>query len=166
MSATRWEAIGIASRRPIAPCLAALVLAAACRTAGPEAPPAGVPVATPAPAASAPTEPAEEVVRTAPEPLALTAWVEPAHLPPEGGVVDVFVRVRREDGGPYPGVDVLLRADRGALASGGRVLRTDDQGVVRDRLRTRRTAALTVNAGGTIYRFPVPVLPASADPSD
>ena len=43
------------------------------------------------------------------------------------------------------------------LFSGGRVLVTDAQGMTRDRLTARRTAVITLNAGGTRYRFQVPV---------
>jgi hypothetical protein len=34
---------------------------------------------------------------------------------------------------------------------------TDERGMTRDRLTTRRTATITMNAGGTRYRFQVPV---------
>jgi hypothetical protein len=34
---------------------------------------------------------------------------------------------------------------------------TDAQGMTRDRLTTRKTAVVTLNAGGTRYRFQVPV---------
>jgi hypothetical protein len=37
------------------------------------------------------------------------------------------------------------------------VLTTDAQGMTRDRLTTRRTTTITLNAGGTRYRFQVPV---------
>jgi hypothetical protein len=104
------------------------------------------------------------VVRTVAEPLTLVAWVEPAHLPPGGGRVEVFIRVRREGGEPYPGVDIQIATSRGDLESQGRILSSDADGLATDRLRTGRTATLTINAGGTVYRFPVPVLPASADP--
>ena len=59
---------------------------------------------------------------------------------------------------PAPGeVQVRLKASTGTLYSKGRVLVTDAQGMTRDRLTTRKTAVITLNAGGTRYRFQVPV---------
>jgi len=37
------------------------------------------------------------------------------------------------------------------------VLVTDASGMTRDRLITKKTATITLNAGGTRYRFRVPV---------
>jgi hypothetical protein len=54
---------------------------------------------------------------------------------------------------------VRLSTSSGTLFSGGRVLVTDAQGMTRDRLTARRPAVITLNAGGTRYRFQVPVAP-------
>jgi hypothetical protein len=53
-------------------------------------------------------------------------------------------------------VEVRLVTSSGTLYSGGRVLVTDTQGMTRDRLTTRQAATITLNAGGTRYRFRVP----------
>ena len=53
-----------------------------------------------------------------------------------------------------------LAASSGTLFSGGKVLLTDTAGQTRDRLTTRRSTEITLNAGGTVYRFRVPVGPA------
>ncbi|HET8646821.1 MAG TPA: hypothetical protein VFO85_15100, partial [Vicinamibacteria bacterium] len=52
----------------------------------------------------------------------------------------------------------------GSLFSQGRILMTDGAGQTRDRLTSRRDATITVNAGGTVYRFLVPVRPATPPP--
>jgi hypothetical protein len=54
-------------------------------------------------------------------------------------------------------VVVRLTAAPGLLFSGGRVLVSDAAGQTRDRLTARRTTFITLNAGGTVYRFKVPV---------
>jgi hypothetical protein len=108
---------------------------------------------------------ADLVVRPAPAALVVAAWAEPARLPPGGGQAHVLVRVQKRGGAPYPDVEVRLKTTEGSLYSRRRVLVTDANGMTRDRLTTQRTAVITLNAGGTRYRFTVPVLPASADPS-
>jgi hypothetical protein len=91
------------------------------------------------------------------EPIVVAAWAEPRELPPGGGQAQVLVRVQKAGGKRLPGVQVRLRARPGSLYSGGRILVTDTQGMTRDRLTTRETAVVTLNAGGTRYRFSVPV---------
>jgi hypothetical protein len=54
-------------------------------------------------------------------------------------------------------VEVSLGASTGSLYSAGRILMTDSEGMTRDRLTTHKTATITLNAGGTRYRFQVPV---------
>lgn len=50
-----------------------------------------------------------------------------------------------------------LEASKGTLYSAGRVLVTDASGKTRDRLTARAGATITLNAGGTRYRFEVPL---------
>jgi hypothetical protein len=117
----------------------------------------GVPL-TPVPSdQSAPKSEAEPLpVRRVPEPIVVAAWAEPKRLPPGGGPVQILVRIQKKGGRPYPGVEVRLATSAGTLYSGGRVLVTDKQGMTRDRLTTRQAATITLNAGGTRYRFRVP----------
>lgn len=96
-------------------------------------------------------------VKKVEEEVILAVWAEPARLPEGGGQAQILVRVRRRGGKPFPEVEVRLRTSAGSLYSGGRVLVTDQRGVTRDRLTTRKTATITLNAGGTRYRFRVPV---------
>lgn len=96
-------------------------------------------------------------VKKAEEELVLAAWAEPPHLPEGGGQTQVLVRVRKRGGKAFPAVEVRLATSTGSLYSGGRVLVTDARGMTRDRLTTRKTATITLNAGGTRYRFRVPV---------
>ena len=58
----------------------------------------------------------------------VAAWAEPKALPAGGGQAQIMVRIQRRGGKRFPGVEVRLRS------SGG-----------------------TLNAGGTRYRFQVPV---------
>ena len=87
----------------------------------------------------------------------VAAWAEPAKLPERGGQSQILVRVQKRGGARFPDVEVRLRTSTGSLYSGSRVLVTDSQGMTRDRLTTRSTATITLNAGGTRYRFQVPV---------
>jgi len=140
--------------------IAALVLASAlpaCRSSAPR---------PPEPPGSAPLEPAQKggeeeplVVRKAVEDVVVAAWAEPRHLAPGGGQAQILIRAQRKGGQPFPGVEVRLRTSTGELYSSGRVLVTDGRGMTRDRLTTRKSAEITMNAGGTRYRFVVPVLP-------
>jgi len=91
------------------------------------------------------------------EPIVVAAWAEPKELPAGGGQVQILVRIQRRGGRRFPGVEVRLRSSAGSLFSSGRVLVTDAQGMTRDRLTTRKTTTITLNAGGTRYRFRVPV---------
>ena len=138
-----------------------------CRTFGsrPDYPPPpppppgepGVPLTPVPPSAEASQSAAEPLpVRRVPDPIVVAAWAEPKRLPPGGGPVQILVRIQKRGGRPYPGVEVRLVTSSGTLYSGGRVLVTDTQGMTRDRLTTRQAATITLNAGGTRYRFRVP----------
>jgi hypothetical protein len=96
-------------------------------------------------------------VKVVEEPIVVAAWAEPRHLPAGGGEVQILVRIQKRGGRRFPGVEVRLATSHGSLFSEGRVLVTDAQGMTRDRLTTRKTAQVTLNAGGTRYRFRVPV---------
>ena len=96
-------------------------------------------------------------VTRAPEKVVVAAWSEPRELPPGGGQAQILVRAQKRGGAPFPGVEVRLRASAGSLFSGGKVLVTDATGRTRDRLTTRGVTLITVNAGGTVYRFRVPL---------
>ncbi|HET7293444.1 MAG TPA: hypothetical protein VFM88_13545 [Vicinamibacteria bacterium] len=151
------------SRAPLATLLVAVGLSWGCETA-PKRPP--VSSAPPAPSRrSAPLTPAtsdeapELSVRRAPEEVVVSAWAEPSHLPPGGGVVQILVRARYRGGAPFPGVEVRLWTSAGTLFSHDRVLVTDAGGLTRDQLTARKTAEVVMNAGGTRYRIVVPVLP-------
>ena len=101
--------------------------------------------------------PAPLPVKKASEEVVVAAWAEPPRLPPGGGQAQILIRLQRRGGAPFEGVEVRLTAAPGTLFSGGRVLVSDGAGQTRDRLTARRTTFLTLNAGGTVYRFKVPV---------
>lgn len=126
-----------------------------------EAPaPVPLPRAEPLPPASPPEVPAPEQpgpVEPAKEPIVVSAWAEPRRLPPGGGQAQILVRVQRRNGQRLAGVEVRLSASEGTLFSDGRVLTTDAAGMTRDRLTAHRDTVVTLNAGGTLYRFEVPV---------
>ena len=141
--------------------LAGLILLGSCTTLGgkrepppPPPPPPGEPL-TPSPPPPHEEEPL--VVKRVEEPIVVAAWAEPRELPRGGGQAQILVRVQRPGGKRFPGVEVQLRAKPGSLYSGGRVLVTDGQGMTRDRLTTHETTVVTLNAGGTRYRFRVQV---------
>jgi hypothetical protein len=96
-------------------------------------------------------------VKEVEEEIVVAAWAEPAHLGRGGGQTQILVRVQKRGGARFPGVEVSLGASDGTLYSGGHILVTDSQGMTRDRLTTTRTTTITLNAGGTRYRFRVPV---------
>lgn len=96
-------------------------------------------------------------VQKAPEEVVVAAWSEPKQLPPFGGQAQIIVRAHRRGGKPFEGVEVRVRTSAGTLFSQGKVLVTDASGRTRDRLTARRDAIITVNAGGTVYRFKVPL---------
>lgn len=136
---------------------------ASCRSAPPRAPVvASAPEAGPEPTA-APTAPEDLAVKKAEEEVVVAAWAEPSTLSPGGGQAQILVRAQKRGGAPFPGVEVRLQASTGSLFSAGKVLVTDGRGMTRDRLTTHRTAQVTLNAGGTRYRFDVPVLPGSTE---
>lgn len=105
------------------------------------------------------TPPPPLPVEKAPEDVIVAAWAEPSQLPPSGGATQILVRLQKRGGVPFPGVQVRLRTSMGSLYSGGKVLVTDSAGRTRDRLTTRSSAHITLNAGGTVYRFRVLVAP-------
>lgn len=138
---------------------------AACQSTRPAPPPPApptwptpepMPEWTPSPT-PAPTPKRESGVKKAAGDLVVAAWPEPSRLPASGGQAQILVRVRKRGGAPYPGVEVRIESSQGTLYSRGRVLTTDASGMTRDRLTTRRSATVSVNAGGTRYSFTVPV---------
>lgn len=139
------------SRRAVVVLAAAVSLAAGCgpKKKQPPAPPSPPPVRT------VRQEPLP--VRQAGEEVVVAAWSEPPRLPRVGGQAQILVRAQKRNGDPFPGVEVRLRASTGTLYSGGRTLITDPAGRTRDRLTTRQTSIITLNAGGTVYRFTVQV---------
>jgi hypothetical protein len=154
------HATRVVPRWPLLAGVACLLLLGACETLGhkpepppPPPPPPGEPLK---PEPAAPHE--EELpVKRVEEPIVVAAWAEPRELPRGGGQAQILVRIQKPGGKRFPGVEVRLRARPGSLYSGGRLLVTDAQGMTRDRLTTRETAMITLNAGGTRYRFRVPV---------
>ena len=151
----------VVPRRRLLVALACVLVAGSCSTLGgrrepppPPPPPPGEPL-TPEPPVEAEDEPLP--VKRVEEPIVVAAWAEPKVLPPGGGQAQILVRIQKPGGKRFPGVEVRLRTRPGSLYSGGRVLVTDAQGMTRDRLTTRKTAVIVLNAGGTRYRFPVPV---------
>lgn len=136
---------------------------AGCRTVS-RPPAVGTPRESPGPEPSAtPAPPTEDLsVKKAEEEVVVAAWAEPSKLPAGGGQAQILVRAQKRGGAAFPGVEVRLRSSSGALYSAGRVLLTDSRGMTRDRLTAHRTAEITLNAGGTRYRFTVPVLLDSA----
>ena len=107
---------------------------------------------------SAPATPVEPVaVKKVEGEIVIAAWAEPKHLPSGGGQTQVLVRVQKRGGARFPGVEVSLGASSGSLFSAGRILMTDAEGMTRDRLTTTSTTTVTLNVGGTRYRFQVPV---------
>ena len=139
----------------------ALGLALACRSAGPvAAPPPPPPRPAPTPAATPTPAPTPlPKVRRAPEEVVVAAWSEPPRLAEGGGQAHILVRLQKRSGKPFPGVDVQLTASQGTLYSQGRLLTSNANGMTRDMLTTHHTATVTVNAGGTRYRFKVAVAP-------
>lgn len=141
----------------------ALLLSACAEHRLPPPPPPPPPRGEPLQPEPAPPKAEEEslVVREVQEPIVVAAWAEPRQLPPGGGQVQILVRVQKRGGRRFPGVEVRLRSSEGSLYSGGRILVTDAQGMTRDRLTTRKDATITLNAGGTRYRFLVSVAPSA-----
>jgi len=125
------------------------------------------PQGTPAPPPGPPTTGTEPLpVQKAPEEVVVAAWAEPKRLPPRGGQTQIVVRAQRRGGKPFEAVEVRIRTSSGTLYSQGKVLLTNDAGRTRDRLTTRRAATITVNAGGAVYRFEVPLRSESEDEAE
>lgn len=131
----------------------------ACATLGrrSEPPPPPVPPGTALTPEAAPSDDEPLPVTPVAEPIVVAAWAEPKELPAGGGQAQILVRIQKRGGARFPGVEVRLRTSEGSLYSAGRVLVTDASGMTRDRLTTKTTATVTLNAGGTRYRFRVPV---------
>lgn len=150
--------------RTVAAALLALLALNGCqfllgsREKAPPPPPEPSPSPAPKPSPS-PTPPPTLKVRKAAEEVIVAAWAEPKALPDGGGETQILVRAQKRGGAPYPGVEVRLQTSKGTLYSRHRILVTDASGKTRDRLSTRQTATITLNAGGTMYRFQVPVGP-------
>lgn len=125
--------------------------------------PVPAPDAEPTPEPEAPA-PERREVRPEKEALIIAAWAEPTHLPPGGGQAQILIRVQRRGGSPATGVEVRVETTEGRLYSQGRILTTDQNGRTRDRITTRRTARIEINAGGTRYSILIPVLPRQALP--
>jgi hypothetical protein len=146
-------------RLVLAPAVLCLAACSVLRKPEVAQPPAGEPA--PPPPAQEPAKGAEEeptlVVKKVPEAIVVAAWAEPKRLPAGGGQAQLLVRVQKRGGVAYPGVEVRFRASEGTLYSHGQVLVTNEQGRTRDRLTTKKTATITLNAGGTRYTFTVPV---------
>jgi hypothetical protein len=143
--------------------LAAALLTGGCATFGhkePPPPPPPPPGTALTPEADAGDEEPLPVTPVA-EPIVVAAWAEPKALPAGGGQAQIMVRIQKQGGKRFPGVEVRLRSSGGTLFSAGRVLITDASGMTRDRLTARKTTTVTLNAGGTRYRFLVPVAEAS-----
>jgi hypothetical protein len=142
--------------------LVVCVLSTSCRTfqkerpAPPPPPPSPGQPLPPAPVGTPDDEPAL-VVKKVQEEIIVAAWAEPAKLPEGGGQSQILVRVQKRGGARFRDVEVRLRTSNGSLYSSGRILVTDHQGMTRDRLTTKSTATITLNAGGTRYRFQIPV---------
>jgi hypothetical protein len=150
----------LAARRLVLVALVGSFAQVACATldrGAPPPPPPPPPGQALAPEPPVPPEDEPLPVKAVEEPIVVAAWAEPRQLPPGGGQAQILVRIQRVGGRRFPGVEVRLRASPGTLFSDGRVLVTDAQGMTRDRLTTRKTAVVTLNAGGTRYRFQVPV---------
>ncbi|HEY6548085.1 MAG TPA: hypothetical protein VI589_09270 [Vicinamibacteria bacterium] len=140
--------------------LPALALSAACRTTTRKPEAAGVPGAPSSPILVPETHEQEDpqlVVKRVTEQIVVAAWAEPRALPEGGGQAQLLVRIQRRGGAAFPGVEVRFKTSKGSLYSGGKVLVTDKLGLTRDRLTTKKTASITLNAGGTRYTFQVPV---------
>lgn len=161
----RRQAPAAAPRLVPRPCLfavlAGLLASGSCATLGgrgePPPPPPPPPGQALTPEPPVPPEDEPLPVKAVQERIVVAAWAEPRELPPGGGQAQILVRIQKPGGRRFPGVEVRLRASPGSLYSNGRVLVTDAQGMTRDRLTTRKTAVVTLNAGGTRYRFQVPV---------
>lgn len=122
-----------------------------------------IPEASPEPGPTPTPIPDELTVKKAEEEVVVAAWAEPSSLSPGGGQAQILVRAQKRGGAPFPGVEVRLHSSVGSLFSNGKTLVTDSRGMTRDRLTAHKTAQVTLNAGGTRYRFDVPVLPGSTE---
>ena len=149
-----------AARSLLAPLLAALAVAGCAVVRKPEvagAPPPPTEATPPPTAEGAKGEDPQLVVKKVEEPIVVAAWAEPKVLAEGGGQSQLLVRVQKRGGAPFPGVEVRFKVSTGSLYSGGKVLTTDKLGLTRDRITTKKTATVTLNAGGTRYTFQVPV---------
>ena len=149
-----------ASRLLLVPAVVCLAACSVLRKPEVAQPPAAGEPAPPPPAQEPAKGPEEEpalAVKKVTEAIVVAAWAEPRRLPAGGGQAQLLVRVQKRGGVAYPGVEVRFHASQGTLYSHGQVLVTNEQGRTRDRLTTRKTSTVTLNAGGTRYTFTVPV---------
>jgi hypothetical protein len=153
---------------PAALALLAVLVAGACGpkrppvlqgpvTPGPEPSSLPTPQPTPLPTPEALASPSPDAVQEVERQILVSAWAEPAHLPAHGGQAQLLVRVLTPDRRPLAGVEVRFEASAGTIYSQGRLLTTGSNGMTRDRLTTHESTTVTVNAGGTLFRFTVPV---------
>ena len=145
------RAYSMLRRQALTACLLlAALVASGCETFGHKQPPPP----PPPPPGTALTPEADSGDE---EPLPVTKVAEPKQLPSGGGQAQIMVRIQKQGGKRFAGVEVRLRSSGGTLFSAGRVLVTDAFGMTRDRLTAHKTTTITLNAGGTRYRFQVPV---------
>lgn len=74
----------------------------------------------------------------------------PAVLPRGGGTSRIVVRAYNANGNPVPNVGIFLTSSAGKLESNGRLLITDNQGKVTDRLTTEETQTTVTATAGTL----------------
>jgi hypothetical protein len=140
--------------------LAAALLTGGCATFGHKEKPPPPPPPPPGTALTPEADSGDEEplpVTPVSVPIVVAAWAEPKQLPTGGGQAQIMVRIQKQGGKRFAGVEVRLRSSSGTLFSAGRVLVTDASGMTRDRLTAHKTTTITLNAGGTRYRLQVPV---------
>ena len=74
----------------------------------------------------------------------------PAVLPRGGGTSRIVVRAYNADGNPVPNVGIFITSSAGTLDSNGRLLITDANGKVTDRLTTEETQTTVTASAGTL----------------
>jgi hypothetical protein len=73
------------------------------------------PSPTPTPARVAGAHPEPLPVEKARGEVIVAAWSEPRQMAPGGGQAQIVVRLQQRGGSPYPGVEVRIAVDQGAL---------------------------------------------------
>ena len=87
----------------------------------------------------------------------VAAWSEPKELPPGGGQAQILVRAQKRGGAPFPGVEVRLNVSGGTCSRGERSWSPTPPAVRATGSPRAKVSLVTVNAGGTVYRFRVPL---------